>query len=67
MNTTQTTDRPLAVPPLRPYRYRGKYGWIMIAARDNAEALTEAQRSTGADVHPMHLQIWDGEHYVPVC
>jgi hypothetical protein len=38
-------DRPMAASPLKSYRYRGNYGWIMIGAKDDADALREAQRS----------------------
>ena len=36
-------DRPLAAKGLVSYRYRGRYGWIMIGAKDNADALREAR------------------------
>lgn len=38
-------DKPLAVSGLTSYRYKGKYGWIMIGAKDNDGALREARRS----------------------
>lgn len=57
------TERPLAAPGLVSYRARGRYGWIMIGARDAADALREAHRSTPA---PTDLQIWNGSKYVPV-
>ena len=59
------TDRPLAAPPLDSYRYRGRYGFIMIGARDTAEALTEARRSTDGPVTLDHLEKWDGVQYAP--
>jgi hypothetical protein len=57
------SDRPLAAKGLRSYRARGRYGWIMIGARDDAEALSEARRSTD---DPRGLEVWDGSRYVPV-
>jgi hypothetical protein len=38
-------DRPCAAEGLTSYRYRGEYGWIMIGAKDDADALHEASRS----------------------
>ena len=59
-------DKPLAAPGLTSYRYRGRYGWIMIGAKDNPGALREAARSTDDPIKPERLEIWDGEKYVPV-
>lgn len=39
-------DRPCAAAGLTSYRYRGRYGWIMIGAKDDADAMREASRST---------------------
>lgn len=62
----QHTDKPLAATGLTSYRYRGAYGWIMIGARDVADALREAARSTTAPIDPSHLQVWDGHQYADV-
>lgn len=59
-------DRPLAARPLDSYRYRGHYGWVMIGARNDDEALREASRSSTAPIHPRRLQKWDGERYAPL-
>lgn len=59
------TDRPLAAAPFNSYRYRGRYGFIMIGARDTAEALTEGRRSTDCPVTLDHLEKWDGMRYAP--
>lgn len=59
------TARPLAASPWGSYRYRGRYGFIMIGARDTAEALTEARRSTDGPVTLDHLEKWDGTQYAP--
>ena len=57
-----THERPCAAPGLISYRARGNYGWIMIGAADDADAMREAMRSTHA---PTNLQRWDGTAYVP--
>lgn len=64
---TDTHNRPCAAPGLTSYRYRGPYGWIMIGATDNADALREAQRSLSYGTATVErLQIWNGSEYVPV-
>lgn len=60
-------DRPLAAAGLTSYRYQGRYGWIMIGARDNADALREAARSTDDKIVIEKLQRWTGQSYQPVC
>jgi hypothetical protein len=55
-------DRPCAAAGLTSYRARGRYGWIMIGAKDAADAMREALRSTDT---PGELQVWDGARYVP--
>jgi hypothetical protein len=59
-------DRPMAAPGLKSYRYRGRYGWIMIGAKDDRDALREASRSTGERTSREHLETWNGNEYVPV-
>ena len=61
-----TTNRPLAAPGLTSYRYRGRYGWVMIGATDTNDALREAARSI-APTKPTidNLERWDGWKYVP--
>ena len=39
------TERPLAARGLRSFRYLGRYGFIMIGARDIPDALAQAERS----------------------
>ena len=57
----------MAATGLHSYRYRGTYGWIMIGAKDDANALSEAQRSLCNGIAiAANLQTWDGEQYVPV-
>jgi hypothetical protein len=70
MNATATvTDRPLAAPGLTSYRYAGRYGWLMIGAKDNADALREANRSASVKGAATleNLEVWDGTRYVPVA
>jgi hypothetical protein len=61
-----THNKPCASPNLQSFRYRGRYGWIMIGAHDVLDALREAARSTGGNVTLQSLQEWDGEQYAPV-
>jgi hypothetical protein len=56
-------DKPMASKGLISYRYRGRYGWIMIGAKDDNDALREAQRSTSDKVIIDNLQIWKGNQY----
>ena len=58
-------DRPCAVAGLTSYRYRGRYGYIMIGATSDEDAEREARRST-VNVTTEFLERWDGERYVPV-
>lgn len=59
------TNRPLAAQGLTSYRYRGRFGWVMIGARDTKDALLQAQRSVSEKVEIGKLQIWEGDQYVP--
>lgn len=54
-------DRPMAAPGLTSYRYNGRYGFVMIGARDKADALREAARSVTGDVDPAKLEIWSAD------
>lgn len=58
-------DRPLAADGLTSYRCRGRFGWIMIGAKNDDEAFREAQRSSET-VARETLQRWNGEAYVNV-
>jgi len=55
-------DKPLAAPGLTSYRCKGRYGWIMIGAKDNEDALNETRRSSDS-VRPETLEVWNGERY----
>lgn len=63
---TDVCDRPLAAAPYLSYRCASPhgYGWIMIGAKDDADALREAQRSN-RDARREDLQRWNGTEYVP--
>ena len=58
-------NRPLADKGLKSYRYRGRYGWIMIGAHDVPDALREAARSTDS-IKISNLEELDGTSYVSV-
>lgn len=59
-------DKPMAVSPLVSYRYRSRYGWIMIGACSDLDALCEAERSIKGKAQKSHLQVWNGTVYVDV-
>jgi len=56
-------DKPVAAAPWLSYRCRGRYGFIMIGASDDVDAMRQALRSTDA---PTDLRRWNGTEYVPV-
>lgn len=61
-------DKPLAAAGLLSYRYKGAYGWIMIGARDDADALVQAARSFSDKrliAKMENLQRWTGTEYAP--
>ena len=66
MNHLNITDRPLAAPCLTSYRCKGRYGWIMIGARNHDDAMAEALRSS-PDAAPAGLEVWNGTRYVPTA
>ncbi len=64
-------DRPMAAKGLQSYRYALPYGapftgernrFVMIGARDDADALNEAKRSYDKATRE-GLQVWNGESY----
>lgn len=61
------TERPLAAEGLISYRCRNRYGWTMIGAKDDDDALREARRSWDPGAEKQHLEVWDGLRYVPVA
>jgi len=58
-------SKPCAAPGLTSYRYRGRYGWVMIGATDTADALREAARSIDGPATLEHLERWNGTEYAP--
>lgn len=60
-------DRPLAAPGLVSYRYRGRYGWVMIGAKNHDDAMNEAKRSNPENTWRCDLEVWDAweRKYVP--
>jgi hypothetical protein len=58
-------DRPCAALGLTSYRYRGDFGWIMIGAKDNDDALRESLRSTPSGGDIARLEVWNGTRYLP--
>ena len=67
MTRYNVCDKPLAAAGLTSYRYKGNFGWIMIGARDDEDALREAKRSVGSHHSCIlaNLQVWNGTVYVP--
>ena len=61
-----TAHKPMASKGFISYRYKGPYGYIMIGATDDDDALKEARRSSSKPVTIENLEIWDGKKYVPV-
>jgi hypothetical protein len=61
-------DKPLAAPGLTSFRYKGRYGYVMIGATDTEDALREARRSVDGPALIQNLDIWDdrASRYVPV-
>lgn len=53
------SNRPMAAPGLISYRYTGRYGYVMIGAGDDADALNEASRSIDGKPDPAKLERWD--------
>lgn len=58
--------RPCAAEGLKSYRYRGRFGWVMIGARDNEDALREAARSIVGEPDISLLQVWNGVGYAMI-
>lgn len=57
-------DRPLADHGLTSYRYWGQFGWIMIGAHCDEDALQHAKRSMEESSEPTldRLQVWSAAH-----
>lgn len=60
------SGRPCAAAGLTSYRLRGPFGWIMIGARSDDDAMAEAARSTPAPDR-RRLEVWREGGYQPVA
>lgn len=58
-------DKPLAATPFKSYRCRVPYGYIMIGAKDDDDALNEAKRSSEFALRE-NLERWNGTEYEPL-
>lgn len=58
-------DIPMAAPGLISYRCKSPYGWIMIGATNDDDAMNEARRSSPS-AKRSDLEIWNGTEYVKV-
>lgn len=58
-------NKPCAIKGLISYRYiNGKYGYIMIGAKDDDDAINEANRSlTYPNANINNLEKWSGSKY----
>lgn len=54
-------DRPMAAPGLTSYRYAGRNGFVMIGARDTADALEQARLSIWGEVDQSRLEVWSAD------
>jgi hypothetical protein len=57
-------NKPMAIQGLKSYRYKGRYGYIMIGAKDTQDALREASRSTDSEITSDNLESWDYSKYM---
>ena len=64
MEPIGTCNMPMADKGLVSYRYKGRYGWIMIGAKDIDGALREAARSTSDPITVEKLQVLSGAEYI---
>ena len=66
MTQVNFSDRPMGDPGLTSYRCKGRYGWIMIGARNDDDAWSEARRSSDyADKNT--LERWTEGKYIRVA
>lgn len=59
------TSRPLAARGLKSYRYRLPFGFVMIGALNDLDALNQAGRSIDHTPQVANLQHWNGLAYIP--
>lgn len=58
----EITSKPLAEKGFISYRCKGAFGWIMIGAKDDVDAMSEAKRSSKTAKRE-DLQKWNGTTY----
>ncbi len=63
MKAYEYWNHPCADKGLNSYRMYGKYGYIMIAAKNCHDAMLEAARSTHRPDRAS-LEVWDGKQYI---
>lgn len=61
---TDITSKPLAAPGFISYRCKQPFGWVMIGARNDEDAMKQAKQST-PNAKIEDLQVWNGTAYVP--
>ncbi len=55
-------DKPMAAEGLTSYRYPGRYGWVMVGAKDHLDAMCQANRSLSSEeANPELLDVWDAD------
>ena len=54
-------DLPLASDGFISYRYAGRFGWVMIGALDDQDALREAGRSGVKNAKLKNLEKWNDD------
>jgi len=63
-------NKPMAAHGLKSYRYKGRWGYIMIGAKDWKDALSEAKRSLCKWESPErhNMEVWHKKlnQYVPL-
>ena len=61
-------NRPCAAAGLTSFRYKGRYGFVMLGATSTEDALREARRSVTGPATVNNLDIWDAgaARYLPV-
>ena len=55
-------NKPMAAYGLISYRIKGRFGFIMIGARDHNDAWCEALRSS-KHIERKNLEVWNGKEY----
>lgn len=60
---TDITSKPLAAPGYTSYRCKQPFGWVMIGATNDDDAMKQAKQSA-PNANIKDLQAWDGKAYV---